>query len=260
MDDASQDDSLQVLAREFPAVRVVELRENVGFGAACNRGFDEARHDLVLLLNSDMEVTPGSLATLAEHFGDPLLFAVGPRYVDVGVEPPPREDEARLVRPLVGAPAGGGVFSRSKFLELGGFDPLYYPFYWEDLDLGWRAWRKGWRTVYDARLDFLHLGSATIGRLYSRQYVARIRARNRYLFGWKNLTSRALRRRHNLMLVRRALVDLLRRGDTAGLAAIPAAWRIARREGFFGSRSLEGRTDEEILRELGLPLERVLRI
>jgi GT2 family glycosyltransferase len=260
IDDASRDDSAEMLARDFPQVRVVRLPDNVGFGAACNRGFAEAQHELVLLLNSDMEVTPGSVAVLAEHMGAPDVFAAGPRYVAPGTEPGPRDDGRGIVRAMLGSPAGGGLFSRGKFLELGGFDALYYPFYWEDLDLGWNAWRRGWRIIRDARVDFIHLESATIGRLYPRGYIARMRARNRYLFGWKNFAGRALRRRHASVLLRRALVDLLRRGDAAALAAIPEAWRIARREGFLSPRSFEGRSDEEILRESETPVELLLGV
>lgn len=243
IDDASTDDSVAMLAREFPAVRVIALSQNVGFGAATNLGLAEARHELVLLLNSDMLVTPGSIALLAEHFRADDVFAAGPQYVDSSAV-----REAGEVRPQLGSPAGGGLFSRSKFLELRGFDPLYYPFYWEDLDLGWRAWRRGWRIIYDTRVSFLHLASATISRSYSPAYIARIRARNRYLFGWKNFTSRSLRRYHTLKIVTRAITDLIRRLDASAIVAIPSAWRIARKHGFFGRRCTEGLTDQEILR------------
>jgi len=50
IDGASEDDSLGMLRSEFPQVRAVPLRENVGFGAACNLGFTEARLDLLSLV------------------------------------------------------------------------------------------------------------------------------------------------------------------------------------------------------------------
>ena len=155
VDDASEDDSVAVLAAEFPQVRVVALETNVGFGAACNRGFAEARSELVLLLNSDMEVTPGSVEVLLEHFGDPRVLAAGPEYHSDKPNPPPLPTGPGPFWNQVGVPAGGGLFRRGAFLQLGGFDPLYHPFYWEDLDLGWAAWRAGWRNVYDTRCHFL---------------------------------------------------------------------------------------------------------
>lgn len=247
IDDASEDDSVGMLGREFPTVRVVALERNVGFGAACNLGFERARHDLVLLLNSDMEVTPGSIALLAEHFEDPDVFATGPEYWsdDPSKPRPPRGPTDWW--PQLGAPAGGSLFRRDKFLELGGFDPLYYPFYWEDVDLGWNAWRSGLTIVYDTRCHFVHLESATIRKLYSASYVKRIRARNRCFFGWKNFQSPWLRRRHSLSLVRRALGGLLRRGDASDLLGLCDAWR--HRRAIMRSRRSDPalRTDEQIL-------------
>ncbi len=232
VDDASGDDSLQVLAQEFPSVRIVALEANVGFGAACNRGFEEARQERVLLLNSDMEVTAGSVALLAAHLDDPEVFAAGPRYVDVGSAPEVEEAGAESVRPQLGSPAGGGVFSRAKFLELGGFDSLYHPFYWEDLDLGWSAWQRGWRILHDARAHFLHLGSVTISRLYTPGYVRSIRARNRLLFGWKNLRRPSLLLRFWARAMARSVAALARRGDASELLGhlrsvprLPAALR-----------------------------------
>lgn len=234
IDDASEDDSVGMLGREFPTVRVVALERNVGFGAACNLGFERARHDLVLLLNSDMEVTPGSIALLAEHFEDPDVFATGPEYWsdDPSKPRPPRGPTDWW--PQLGAPAGGGLFRRDKFLELGGFDPLYYPFYWEDVDLGWNAWRSGLTIVYDTRCHFVHLESATIRKLYSASYVKRIRARNRFLFGWKNLRSPLLFARFQLVASVRVLADLVRRGDVSGVLglvdALPrVAWALRKR-------------------------------
>ncbi len=226
VDDASEDDSLAMLRAEFPSVRVIALEQNVGFGEACNRGFAEARHGMVLLLNSDMVVMPGSMNLLAEHFSDPRMFAAGPIYLGDDEDLESLGSRGGPVRPQIGAPAGGGLFRRDVFHELGGFDPLYYPFYWEDLDLGWNAWRAGWRVMYDTRCHFVHMVSRTIKRLYSAAYVRRIRARNRILFGWKNFDSPALLRAHHLTLVRRIAADLIRRRDTASLLGLMDALRM----------------------------------
>jgi len=252
VDDASEDDSVGMLRAEFPEVRLTPLGENVGFGAACNRGFREASHNLVLLLNSDMEVTPGSIELLVEHFAEPDVFAVGPRHVRPGKPVGPPDDGVGLVRPQLGAPGGGGLLSRDKFLELGGFDPLYYPFYWEDVDLGWRAWRQGWRIVCDARAYFLHLGAATISALYAPAYVARVKIRNRCLFGWKNFRSARLLARHAGSVARNVLGGLVRHRSPAealgvldAVAALPRALRAR--------RSVSGGlSDAEIIRRAGV--------
>lgn len=236
VDDASEDESRSVLREQFPQVRVVALDKNVGFGEACRRGFLEASHSLVLLLNSDMEVTPGSVALLAAHFDDPEVFAAGPRYVSDATPASASAHVPCACRPQLGSPAGGGIFRRDAFLALGGFDPIYHPFYWEDVDLGWAAWREGWRILEDCRCHFIHQESATIRALYAPAHVARIRIRNRCLFGWKNLESPGLLARFQAVSVRRAVAHLVRTGSPAlllgiadALARAPAAIRRRRR-------------------------------
>lgn len=251
VDDASADGSVEMLQQEFPGVRVVALTENVGFGAACNLGFREAHHPLVLLLNSDMEVTPGSIEMLLRHLADPEVFAVGPWYQSDGPSQSSPRVEPHRVRFQLGAPAGGGLFRRDAFVSLGGFDPLFHPFYWEDLDLGWRAWRQGLRVVLDSRCHFLHLESVTIRRLYATAYVRRIRTRNRFLFGWRNLRSPSLLGPFLAHAARRALADLLRRRDPSGvlgvLSSLPFIAKARR------SAGQGGLTDVEVLRRCGEP-------
>jgi GT2 family glycosyltransferase len=244
VDDASEDDSLAVLRDEFPTVRVIALERNVGFGAACNRGFREAQHDLVLLLNSDMEVTPGSVALLLEHFADPHVFAAGPEYRSDDPTKPAVPKPDPPVSPQLGAPAGGGLFRGDLFLELGGFDSLYAPFYWEDVDLGWNSWRRGWRSVYDTRCEFIHLESATIKRLYSPAYVRRIRARNRILFACKNLHGRTWLR-FILRAKLRAFASLFRRGDLSDITGECLA--LSRVLAAVRRRARGGLTDAEVL-------------
>ena len=244
VDDASGDDSLAVLRAEFPQVRVIALERNVGFGAACNRGFSEAKHDLVLLLNSDMEVTPGSVALLLEHFADESVFAAGPEYRSDRPDAPPSPKPDPPVWPQLGAPAGGGLFRRAAFLQMGGFDPLYAPFYWEDVDLGWTAWRQGWRILFDARCEFIHLESATIKRLYTPAYVRRIRARNRFLFACKNLHG-ALWLQFILRAKLRSFASLLRRGDPSDAAGELMA--LARLGAAVRHRVRGGPSDAEVL-------------
>ena len=65
---------------------------------------------------------------------------------------------------------GGGscAFDREKFLELGGFDPLLAPFYLEDTDLGYMAWKRGWKVLYQPRSVVYHEHRGTIGKRFRR--------------------------------------------------------------------------------------------
>ena len=258
IDDASTDGSVEMLREEFSTVRVVSLRESVGFGAACNLGVREANHPLVLLLNSDMEVTPESVKMLREHLHDSRVLAAGPWYLSAHPSPAGSAREPEGVRYQIGAPAGGGLFRREVFLELGGFDPLYSPFYWEDLDLGWNAWRRGWRIVLDNRCHFLHLESVTVRRLYSPAYVRRIRTRNRFLFGWKNLRSRSLLLPFLARATLRALADLLRRRDASGILGALASIPLIPKARHAGAQ--EGLIDLEVLQLSGEPLSNLLKL
>ena len=63
---------------------------------------------------------------------------------------------------------GGGscAFDRAKFLELGGFDELLAPFYLEDTDLGYMAWKRGWKVLYHPRSVVWHEHRGTIGKRF----------------------------------------------------------------------------------------------
>ncbi|MGA2434576.1 MAG: glycosyltransferase, partial [Bryobacteraceae bacterium] len=84
---------------------------------------------------------------------------------------------------------GGGscAFDRLKFLELGGFDPLLAPFYLEDTDLGFLAWKRGWKVLYQPRSVVHHEHRGTIGRHFSRQHIEAAYNKNFALFSWKNI-------------------------------------------------------------------------
>jgi GT2 family glycosyltransferase len=62
-------------------------------------------------------------------------------------------DDPAIQVPYPCAYGGGGscAFDRRKFLELGGFDELLAPFYMEDTDVGYLAWKRGWKVLYQPR-------------------------------------------------------------------------------------------------------------
>ena len=215
VDDASQDDSVAFLRGAFPTVRVVEHAENQGFGGACHSGVDAAAHPVAVLLNSDVTVERDFLAPLTAHFTrDPDVFSVSPLVLDRdgrpgkitvnrpsvrrgelrwdGVDP---DDLLRLralgpdveleIKSLFGL--GGAVaVDRARFLGLGGFDPLYKPFYHEDVDLGLMAWRRGWRVLVEPRSAVTHADGGTINKHYQRYEIKVARRAHRILCGWKH--------------------------------------------------------------------------
>ena len=248
VDDGSIDDTAQMLRDRFPSVLRLEMRRGSGFGRLCNAGVAACRNRLVLLMNNDMVPEHGFLSPLVERLSEPDVFAAGPQYrmrrgrageyMCSSCGDIHRESEHVKHEPAtrLDAPAGGGLFDREKFTRLGGFDPLFLPFYWEDMDIGLRAWRAGWRIVHEPRSVMYHEQGATIRRTHSRTASEVVFARNRFLFIWKNIRDADLLARHLAGLPLRLARDVLSRGGlvagrglAAALAELPRA--MSRRAG-----------------------------
>lgn len=208
VDDCSADDSRAYIADHFPEMRLLVPERNLGFQGASNFGFQAARFPVVISLNNDIEVTPDSFAQFAAHFSDPSVFAVSTKVFmwdrvtylagrRIGVyqrghfklEDDPGNGD---VTPTLFATGGACAFDREKLLALGGFDPIFHPLYWEDIDLCYRAWKRGWTVLYDPRIILYHKHRATIETLVAPGRLRRVTARNSYLFLWKNFHPGAL--------------------------------------------------------------------
>lgn len=207
VDNGSQDGSAELVRERFPQVRLLELEENRGFGGGSNAGVRAAKNDVVVLLNSDMRVEPGFLGPLLEGFNDERVFAVSCQIFFTDAER--RREETGLtagawregalrvghrvdpgVTDLYPCFYGGGgscAFDRRKFLELGGFDSLLKPFYLEDADLGYLAWKRGWQVFYQPRSAVYHEHRGTIGRHFDARAIQAAYQKNFVLFAWKNI-------------------------------------------------------------------------
>ncbi len=209
VDDNSQDDSVNLIRAEFPVIKLIALTENHGFGKACNIGVRHSQNPIILMLNNDMVVEQGFLDPLLAVFDKPDVFASVCKVIkwnrqnlDVGLttakfkfgliklnrcSPVKVEDESPM--PTFYATGGAVAYSKEKYLQLGGFDEIYHPFYWEDVDLSYQAWKRGWKVIYQPQSIVYHKNGATIGRLFKRDYVKEIYYKNRFLFIWRNITS-----------------------------------------------------------------------
>jgi len=207
VDNASSDGSAAFVRETFPGVKVLQMPRNLGFGGGSNAGVYAARHDIVVLLNNDMRVAPDFLEPLVEGFTDEKVFAVSCRIYFT--DPAKAREETGLTQgwwesgslrvrhrvdegvdrlfPCFYAGGGSSAFDRRKFLELGGFDPLYEPFYLEDTDLGYRAWKCGWKALYEPRSVVWHEHRGTIGRRFAAGQVRHVLAKNFVLWSWKNI-------------------------------------------------------------------------
>ncbi len=244
VDNGSTDGSLELLQNRFPRVKVLALPRNLGFGGGSNAGFREARNDIVVLLNSDMRVDAGFLSPLLDGFADAQVFAVACQiffsdpakvreetgltqgwWANGGLRVRHRIDE--LVTEAYPCFYGGGgscAFDRKKFLELGGFDALLSPFYLEDTDLGYMAWKRGWKVLYEPRSIVFHEHRGTIAKTFTAAQIDSVLKKNFVLFCWKNIHEWRRLCEHLLHAWADALVSVLF-GDSPERANLRGLWR-----------------------------------
>ncbi len=233
VDNASTDGSVELLRERFPTVRVVALERNLGFGGGSNAGMRAARNDIVVLLNSDMRVDRGLLGPLLEGFADPRVFAVSAQIFFTDPQKVREEtglteglwingrlrvrhiidERVRGLFPVFYAGGGSSAYDRRKLLELGGFDPLYEPFYLEDTDLSYMAWKRGWTIHYEPRSIVYHEHRGTIGRRFDDRHIQHVLKKNYLLFAWKDIHDWRMLTEHFLSVYAGMWVRLLA-GDT----------------------------------------------
>lgn len=247
VDNGSTDGSAEFLRERFPQINLVALPVNLGFGGGSNAGFRAAKNDIVVLLNSDMRVASDFLAPLLEGFRDPQVFAVscqiffsdpGKLREETGLTQGWWQDGGLRVRHRIDPAVddlfpcfygGGGscAFDRRKFLELGGFDELLAPFYLEDTDLGYMAWKRGWKVLYQPRSVVYHEHRGTIGKRFREEQIQAVLKKNYLLFCWKNIHDWRLLLPHFFFAWAGAVLGVLF-GDVPLRTNLAAIWRAFR--------------------------------
>lgn len=207
VDDASTDESVDLVRGQFPRARLVTLRRNVGFARAVNLGARKARGKYLLLANNDLSARQDFVAKLHGAFDEDRtgrLFAVSAKTVGwydgkpnqlcmgavwKGGRITPAFSDPDRRSPCLFVQAGAAMYDRRRFLQLGGLCTLFEPGYWEDYDLSWRAGRMGWLQMYEPAALALHIGGGSMTRRYGPDGVARMKSRNHLLFEIRNLRS-----------------------------------------------------------------------
>lgn len=202
IDNGSSDGSAEYVRNNFPQVRILSLEDNFSFTKAMNRGIGKARGDVVIVLNNDVVVEEDFIAPLVRHFReDKNVFTVGAKMLfwdrkTLNFGRAKGDFRCGFFRRTIGdssfavnslyASAGGSAMDKDKFLKLGGFDEDY-GVYWEDLDLCYRAWRRGWKTVYEPRSVIYHKVHATNIKKYGQRGIDSLSGENYSLFIIKNI-------------------------------------------------------------------------
>ena len=258
-DNGSTDGSLDLLARDYPEVRLLPLGRNLGFAGACNAGMRVAQGEFIALLNNDTEAHPRWLEEVVAAFerhpeagmvaSKMLLFDRRDTFHTAGdfyrVDGIPgnrgvwQRDEGQYEReePVFSACGGSAAYRRRMLEEIGLLDEDFF-YSCEDLDLAWRAQLAGWRCIYAPRAVVYHRLSATGGGTTASFYDGR----NFIYLLVKDYPGDLWRRHWRAVLAAQARItrDALRawrgaaararlRGQLAGLLGIPRM--LAKRRG-----------------------------
>jgi GT2 family glycosyltransferase len=211
VDNDSRDGTVTKLREDFPAVQLITLPENIGFGRACNIGVSVSNGSFIVLLNPDAIASAQAVKTLIRFFdGHPRTGIVGGCLVDLsGLPLQSMGDRPTLVRLMVEKPiewvaqrvdphgpfrhvlgryfaklrtpsaaeqvawvSGAALCCRRRTWEdVGGFDEKFF-LYYEDVDLCLRATQGGWEVWYVPHAVIPHQSGASFsGNVYYQKYI-----------------------------------------------------------------------------------------
>lgn len=266
-DNASTDDSCAWVEANCPEARLIKLDKNYGFADGYNKALQQVEAEYVVLLNSDVEVTPHWLEPLVEYMDvHPEVAACQPKirsernkslfeyagasggYLDKYGYPFCRgrifdvveEDKGQYdtIQPIFWA-TGAALFIRLKdYREAGGLDGRFFA-HMEEIDLCWRLRSRGRGIVCIPQSTVYHVGAATLKKENPRKTF--LNFRNNLLMLYKNLSEKELKK---VMFVRgvldgiAALVFLLKGEKEAARAVLQARKEFKRiRSDFEASRA-----------------------
>lgn len=234
--DPSTDKSAEVIASFIASIKEKHIigktinntkKDDSGFSKNVNRGVRLATGDILILFNSDVRPYKDFLEPLLEHFSDEKVFAVG--CLDESIEEGQSVPRGRAVgwwqrgfmqhksaniEPgnTLWASGGSSAFRKSIWDKIGGLDNLFNPFYWEDIDLCYRAWKSGYKIIFEPKSVVVHEHEeGAIKTKFKPKHVQKIAYRNQYFFIWKNITDKNLLLSHILWMPYHLLKAVLRR-------------------------------------------------
>ena len=229
LDNLSSDESQSIVEAQFPTATFVSAKENKVL-SSYNDYVRNVEEDVVILLNNDIRVEKNFIDPLMSKFeSNSNLFLVAPKVLTFdgkGVDAartvgafrfglfwtsaryPGYENEINTTSETFSS--GIGAFDKNKFLELEGYDERYLPGIFEDVDLCYRAKRKGYDLVYNPESVIYHVGQASFKDKYGDEKIQVLAARNNFLFLWKNFRGFFFWLQHIFWVPFRILFSLLK--------------------------------------------------
>lgn len=219
-DNGSTDDSVGMLRREFPSVRIISLERNFGFAEGYNRALRQMEAEYVVLLNSDVEVTEGWLRPMTDYMdAHPEIAACQPKirdwkrrdafeyagaaggFIDKYGYPFCRgrilgtvendEGQYESVIPVFWATGAALLIRLEDYHAAGGLDARFFA-HMEEIDLCWRLRSRGRLIVCQPQSVVYHVGGATLSKENPRKTF--LNFRNNLVMLYKNLPEEELGR------------------------------------------------------------------
>ncbi len=209
VDDGGTDDTKEYLKKTFKNSIYLKNKKNSGFSVSVNKGVKASKADLILLLNNDVYPTRTYLKEAIKYFQDNKVFAVTlneknsswPKVSwSKGKFQYTQGKDKSTVRYTPWASGGSAIFKKSIWDELGGLNEIYSPGYWEDIDIGWRAWKRGFKIVWEPNSKVVHQHQSSFKKL-DQNWLNLIKQRNELLFIWQNFSNPKLILSHLWFLV-----------------------------------------------------------
>ena len=253
-DNSSTDNSLEILAREFPQVEVIVMAQNLGYAGGYNAALQHIKADVYVLLNNDVALSPNWLAPLVQSLSNEKIAACQPKiksfknqdyweyagaaggYIDYLGYPfcagrlfdtiEKDEGQYNQQRNIFWASGACLVVKAEVFHKAGGFDAGFFA-HMEEIDLCWRIQRLGYHIAYVPESTVYHVGGGTLQK--ENPFKTYLNFRNSLLMLLKNVPATQLIK----VLFVRMLLD--------GLAGIKfliegqyqSLWAILRAHGYF---------------------------
>jgi GT2 family glycosyltransferase len=216
VDNFSQDNSVNLI-QSVDGVKIITLKENLGFSKACNIGASAASSSLLLFLNPDTIIFKDTILKAVQFMNSPTNSNIGICGVNLSDQegcvartcvyfPTPLKfifqslgidrffkkyshfmtgwshDTNRIVDQVIGA---FFLVRRNLFVQLNGFDPRFF-MYFEELDFSLRAFNAGWLSIYLANIKAVHFGGGCSKQVKAKRLFYMLRSK--ILFAIKNFT------------------------------------------------------------------------
>lgn len=194
VDNGSTDGTADWIKKNYPSILVLVNSKNLGYTIPINQGVTLSNSEFFILLNNDVAPQQDYLVGPLKLIKDSKVFGVSfcekqsswPKFVwEKGKFQFTEGDDKNNLSYSAWASGGSAIFSRKAWNQLGGLDEIYAPWYWEDIDIGYRAWKTGYKIYWDPSSVVSHEHESTSKNL-NPSFVNTIKQRNELLFNWLN--------------------------------------------------------------------------